>query len=193
MGNLNTRDIICALNWSGFTPRVGVQFKPTDDTLLNASFAQVFRSSGYNLRNLNPNVAPGPFDQEKRDAYELGLKQEFGGFARINLAGFYNKIKGTQREFQAPFAPFGNFQIITNAADVSIKGIEGELLLKPVSGLTIAGQFGYTVRSARRYPDRPVVGRHGHDAPSRPYDKPARHRDRCRAIPAHQWRAQSCG
>ncbi len=131
-------------NWSGFTPRVGVQFKPSEDTLLYASFAQGFRSGGYNFRNLNPNVAPGPFDQEKQDAYEVGVKQELGGFARINLAGFYNKIKGTQREFQAPFAPFGNFQIITNAADVSIKGIEGEVLLKPVSGLTIAGQFGYT-------------------------------------------------
>ena len=27
---------------------------------------------------------------------------------------------------------------------MSIKGVEGELLLKPVAGLTIAGQFGYT-------------------------------------------------
>lgn len=137
-------DFVDKDNWSGFTPRVGVQFKPTEDTLLYASFAQGFRSGGYNFRNLNPNVAPGPFDQEKQDAYEVGLKQEFGNIARINLAGFYNRINGTQREFQAPFAPFGNFQIITNAADVSIKGLEGELLVKPVSGLTIAGQFGYT-------------------------------------------------
>jgi len=131
-------------NWDGFTPRIGVQFKPTEDTLLYASFAKGFRSGGYNFRNLNPNVAPGPFDQEKQDAYEIGLKQDIGGFARANLAGFYSRINGTQREFQAPFAPFGNFQIITNAADVSIKGIEGELLVKPVAGLTIAGQFGYT-------------------------------------------------
>jgi iron complex outermembrane receptor protein len=131
-------------NWDGFTPRIGVQFKPTEDTLLYASFAKGFRSGGYNFRNLNPNVDPGPFDQEKQDAYEIGLKQEIGGFARVNLAGFYSRINGTQREFQAPFAPFGNFQIITNAADVSIKGIEGEVLVKPVSGLTIAGQFGYT-------------------------------------------------
>lgn len=131
-------------SWDGFTPRIGVQFKPSDDTLLYASFAKGFRSGGYNFRNLNPNVDPGPFDQEKQDAYEIGLKQEFGGFARVNIAGFYSRINGTQREFQAPFAPFGNFQIITNAADVSIKGIEGELLVKPVSGLTIAGQFGYT-------------------------------------------------
>lgn len=131
-------------NWDGFTPRIGVQFKPSEDTLLYASFAKGFRSGGYNFRNLNPNVDPGPFDQEKQDAYEIGLKQEIGGFARVNVAGFYSRINGTQREFQAPFVPFGNFQIITNAADVSIKGIEGEVLVKPVAGLTIAGQFGYT-------------------------------------------------
>lgn len=150
VGGCNLDQLNCSYNftnaksWDGFTPRVGVQFKPTDKTMLYASFSQGFRSGGYNFRNLNANVAPGPFDQERQDAYEIGLKQEFGRFARINLAGFYNKIYGTQREFQAPFPPFGNFQVITNAADVSIKGIEGELTLSPVRGLTIAGQFGYT-------------------------------------------------
>lgn len=131
-------------DWNGFTPRLGLQFKPSDQTMIYASFAQGFRSGGYNFRNLNPNVDPGPFDQEKQDAYELGIKQEFGSFARLNLAGFYSRINDTQREFQAAFPPYGNFQIITNAADVSIKGIEGEMLIRPVAGLSIAGQFGYT-------------------------------------------------
>ncbi|MBY8822638.1 TonB-dependent receptor [Sphingomonas colocasiae] len=131
-------------NWDGFTPRIGIQFKPTNKTQLYASFSKGFRSGGYNFRNLNPNVDPGPFDQEKQDAYEIGLKQEFGRIARVNLAGFYNKIYGVQREFQAPFPPFGNFQVITNAADISIKGVEGEFLFTPVRGLTVAAQFGYT-------------------------------------------------
>ncbi|UVO50685.1 TonB-dependent receptor [Sphingomonas sp. SUN019] len=150
VGGCNLDTINCSYNfsdskrWNGFTPRVGVQYKPTDDTMLYASFSQGFRSGGYNFRNLNPNVAPGPFDQERQDAYELGLKQQFGRVARINVAGFYNKIDGTQREFQAPFPPFGNFQVITNAADVSIKGLEGELTLTPVRGLTISAQVGYT-------------------------------------------------
>ena len=72
------------------------------------------------------------------------MKQEFGRIARVNLAAFYNKIRGVQREFQAPFPPFGNFQVITNAADISIKGIEGEFMVTPVTGLTLAAQFGYT-------------------------------------------------
>lgn len=146
--NLDT--LICSYDfrdkkrWNGFTPRVGVQYKPSDDTMLYASFSQGFRSGGYNFRNLNPNVAPGPFDQERQDSYELGLKHQFGRVARINVAGFYSRIDGTQREFQAPFPPFGNFQVITNAADVSIKGLEGELTLTPVRGLTISAQVGYT-------------------------------------------------
>jgi iron complex outermembrane receptor protein len=150
VGGCNLDTMICSYDfrdkksWNGFTPRVAVQFKPTDKTMAYASFSQGFRSGGYNFRNLNPNVAPGPFDQEKQDAYEVGLKQEFGRIARVNLAGFYNKIYGTQREFQAPFPPFGNFQVITNAADVSIEGVEGEMVLTPVRGLTLSGQFGYT-------------------------------------------------
>ena len=33
--------------------------------------------------------------------------------------------------------------MITNAADVSIKGVEGEVQFTPLRGLTLAGQFGY--------------------------------------------------
>jgi iron complex outermembrane receptor protein len=150
VGGCNLDQLNCSYDftdeqsWDGFTPRVGIQFKPTEKTMLYGSFSQGFRSGGYNFRNLNPNVSPGPFDQEQQDAYEVGVKHEVGRIARINFAGFYSKIYGSQREFQAPFAPFGNFQIITNAADLSIKGLEGELLITPMRGLTIAGQFGYT-------------------------------------------------
>ncbi len=133
-----------AAKWHGFTPRVGVQYKPTSATQVYASYSKGFRSGGYNFRNLNPNVAPGPFDQEGQDAYEVGIKQEFGRFARVNVAGFYSTIDNVQREIQTPAPPFGIFQIITNAANVRIQGIEGELLLRPVKGLTISGQFGYT-------------------------------------------------
>lgn len=156
VGGCDLDSLSCSFNftdkhsWDGFTPRVGVQFKPNDGTMVYASFAQGFRSGGYNFRNLNPNVQPGPFDQERQNAYEIGLKQEFGRVARVNLAGFYNKVNGTQREFQAPFPPYGNFQIITNAADISIKGIEGEVLFKLLRGLTVAGQFGYSKGEYRK-------------------------------------------
>ena len=84
VGGCNLDLLICNYNftnkktWNGFTPKVGSQFKPTDKTQIYGSFSQGFRSGGYNFRNLNPNVAPGPFDQEKQDAFEVGLKQGLG-------------------------------------------------------------------------------------------------------------------
>ncbi len=39
-----------------------------------ASIPAVSRSGGYNLRNTDPSIAPGPFDQETQDSFELGVK-----------------------------------------------------------------------------------------------------------------------
>lgn len=131
--------------WDGFTPRLGVQYKPTEQTQLYGYYARGFRSGGYNLRSINTAVAPGPFDQEVQDSFELGLKQDFGRVLRLNIAGFHNKIHNVQREIVTPVAGVGAFQVINNAADVTIKGVDAELVLKvPGTGLSVTGQLGYT-------------------------------------------------
>jgi len=130
--------------WDGFTPRLGVQFKPTDQTQLYGFYARGFRSGGYNLRSINTAVAPGPFDQEVQDSFEIGLKQDFGRALRVNLAAFHNKVDNVQREIVTPVAGVGAFQVINNAADVTIKGIDAEVVLKvPGTGLSLTGQLGY--------------------------------------------------
>lgn len=131
-------------DWNGFTPRLGVQYKPTKETQLYAFWAKGFRSGGYNLRSINTAVPPGPFDQETQNSFEIGLKQEFTRVARINLAGFYNKIDNVQREIVTPVAGVGALQTVQNAANVTIKGVDAEVVLMPARGLQITGQLGYT-------------------------------------------------
>ncbi|MES2057196.1 MAG: TonB-dependent receptor [Pseudomonadota bacterium] len=131
-------------DWNGFTPRLGVQYKPTGNTQLYAFWAKGFRSGGYNLRSINTAVPPGPFDQETQNSFEIGLKQEFGRIARVNLAGFYNKIDNVQREIVTPVAGVGALQVVANAANVTIKGVDAEVVFMPARGLTITGQLGYT-------------------------------------------------
>jgi iron complex outermembrane receptor protein len=72
------------------------------------------------------------------------VKKDLFGIARINLAAFWNTIDNVQREIQIPVVGVGTAQIITNSADARIRGLEGELTLKPGAGFTLAGQFGYT-------------------------------------------------
>lgn len=131
-------------DWSGFTPRVGMQWKPDDKTQLYAFWSKGFRSGGYNFRNVFAAVAPGPFDDEVQNSYEVGFKKDVGRFLRVNAAAFWNQIDNVQREIQIPVAGVGTSQQIVNAADARVRGVEGEVTLRPGAGFTIGGQFGYT-------------------------------------------------
>ncbi|GMM93965.1 MULTISPECIES: TonB-dependent receptor [Pseudomonadota] len=143
--NLDT--LICATNfadaakWRGFTPKIGLQWKPDDDTQIYGLYTRGFRSGGYNLRNTDPAVPPGPFNQETQDSFELGAKKQFGRH-RINLAAFYNRMKDLQREINLP-GPLGVSQVIRNTADATIKGVEAEGQFFLLSNLVISGQLGY--------------------------------------------------
>lgn len=130
--------------WDGLTPRIGLQWQPSDRTQLYGFWVRGFRSGGYNFRNVNAAVAPGPFDDEVQSSYEIGLKQDIGRFLRFNVAGFWNQIDNVQREIQTPVAGVGTAQIITNSANARVRGVEGEVTLRPGHGFTLTGQFGYT-------------------------------------------------
>lgn len=131
-------------SWQDPTFRVGMQWQPTSDTLAYAFFARGFRSGGYNFRNGNPAEAPGPFDAEKQNSYEIGLKQDFGNVLRLNLAAFHNTVLGLQREIILPVLPLGTTQVIRNSANLRLRGVEAEATLRISDHLTLNGQLGYT-------------------------------------------------
>lgn len=131
-------------SWSDPTFRVGAQWQPDSATQLYGFFARGFRSGGYNFRNGNASVAPGPFDAEKQNSFEVGLKRDFGRTLRLNLAAFHNTVLGMQREIITPVLPIGTTQVIRNSADLRLQGVEAEATLRPFKHLTLNGQFGYT-------------------------------------------------
>lgn len=131
-------------SWKAFTPKVGVQYFADPKTQFYAFWARGFRGGGYNFRNTNPLVPAGPFGNEKQDSFEAGVKSDLAdGKIRINASGFYNKIKGAQRAVQTAVPSVGISQVIVNAADATIYGAEGELILAPTSQLTLTGNVGY--------------------------------------------------
>jgi len=130
-------------SWQDPTYKLGAQWKPSDRTQLYGYYARGFRSGGYNFRNGNATVAPGPFDSEKQDSFELGLKQEFGRTLRMNVAAFHNDIHGLQREIITPVLPIGTTQVIRNSANLRVQGVEAEALLRIGSHLELGAQLGY--------------------------------------------------
>lgn len=130
--------------FKGFTPRIGLQWRPDGETQLYGYYARGLRSGGYNLRHSSASLPPGPTDQEVQDSFEAGLKREFGRGNRINLAAFYNKLKDVQREINLRDDTFAAVQLFRNVADATFKGFEVEAQVMPISNLVLSTQAGYT-------------------------------------------------
>jgi iron complex outermembrane receptor protein len=133
-------------SWTSFAPRVGVQYRYDDASQVYASWSQGFRSGGYNFRNTSPNpaITPGPFDQERIDSFEVGLKTDLAdGNVRLNLAAFWNNISDMQREINEADPATGVVQIIRNTADATIKGLELEGRFFLGENTLITAQIGY--------------------------------------------------
>lgn len=132
-------------SWDGWMPKLGLQWQPSGSLNVYGYYARGFRSGGYNFRNINRRVPPGPYDQETQDAFELGFKSDlFDRALRINGAVFRSEMKDLQRDINLPDPVAGNAQVIRNTADARIQGAELEVLARPVSNLVITGTLGYT-------------------------------------------------
>lgn len=136
-------DLVDSDSWSDVSPRVGLQWKPTEESQVYGYWAKGFRSGGYNFRNTDPGVTPGPFDSEEQSAFELGWKQDFGaGRARVNVAAFHNRIDSIQREVNTP-GVLGVTQIIRNVGDATLRGMEIEGRLRMTHDLVLSMQAGF--------------------------------------------------
>lgn len=133
-------------SWSKFTPKIGLDYRPTDDLMVYGSWSRGYRSGGFNGRGLSPVSSTTPYDPETVDAYEVGVKSEFlDRKVALNIAAFYTKYSDIQQSTTVTLAGgVGNETIVTNAASAKIKGIEADLTLRPFHALTINSSLGYT-------------------------------------------------
>lgn len=138
-------DFNSSAKWSDFSPKVGLQFKPSEATQAYASFTKGFRSGGFNFRNTLVGAEPGPFDSESQNAYEIGIKQRLPnrlGF--INAAVFSNTISDIQREVQIPVVGVGIAQLLQNVGKVRVRGFEVEGQFSVTRDFVLGAQLGHT-------------------------------------------------
>ena len=133
---------------SRFDPMVTLAFDAADGVNLYAKYSTGYRAGGANSRS-QTFAAFGP---ETVKAYEIGAKTDlFDNHVRLNVAGYYMRRKGTQTDFDNvdtnPNSPTFNLhtQETDNAPGTSkIKGVEVELQVRPVEGLTLGASYAYT-------------------------------------------------
>ncbi len=120
----------------GFIHKLNLAWQATPDILLYGTWSRGYRPGGINRRGTLP-----PFAPDYLTNYEIGFKGTFlDRRVRLNAAIFQEDWKGVQLAFLGPNA----LTVIQNAGNARIRGIEGELNVVPVDGLTFTASGTYT-------------------------------------------------
>lgn len=144
-----------AETWNNIGWKLGLDYQVTDGAMVYVSWARGFKSGGFTGR-LGADIDLGPYDPEKVDTYETGIKADLlDRRLRINLSGFYTNY----RDMQIATIYFttdagGNYvqgNSIVNAGKSSIKGFELEATALPVDGLTLNGSLAYLDAKYKRF------------------------------------------
>jgi iron complex outermembrane receptor protein len=115
--------------WTAFTPKLGLDWKVTDDALVYLSYTKGFKSGGYNdYQPSNPVYEP-----EFIKSYEVGVKSDWlDRRLRVNAAAFWYDYSDLQVT-----SFFQSLTLVSNAADSTVKGIDLEVLANPAPGLDV--------------------------------------------------------
>lgn len=131
------------LSEDNFAGRLGIDFKLDPDSLLYASFTRGFKSGAF--PNIDANVATQyePARQERVDAFEAGFKLSPAYGVTVNGAAFYYDYKDKQVFGAVPDIIFVYLNRIVNIPKSHIYGIEGEISVSPIEGLStrISGTY----------------------------------------------------
>jgi iron complex outermembrane receptor protein len=122
--------------------RVVLRYSPTDETMVYASFANGFKSGGFNQLRVSP-TASSEFDDESSLTYELGVRtQWWNRRLTFNVTAYFTDYD----DFQAQ--SFDGASItVRNAGRLFSYGFESDLLWRPAraEGLALGLQVGLNI------------------------------------------------
>jgi iron complex outermembrane receptor protein len=106
-------------DWDDVTPRITLQYRPDENTMLYATYNQAFKSGVINTGSISP-----PLDPETVDAWEVGIKGGSGdGSFTYGLIGFWYDYQ----DLQISFVDETSTVTTVNAAEAENYGLELEL------------------------------------------------------------------
>lgn len=130
------------ISYSEWAGKVGVEWRPYDDTLLYASISRGFNSGGFLGALAFYAEDYTPFDQEIITSYEIGTKLTLlEDTMQLNAAVFYYEYEDIQKQVVHPVTFIGS---IENAGDARMSGLDMDITWLPINGLTLRTGVGYT-------------------------------------------------
>ncbi|EIZ77895.1 TonB-dependent receptor [Novosphingobium sp. Rr 2-17] len=131
--------------WNRFNPMATLAYDVNDDLHVYAKYATGYRAGGASSRTSNYQA----FNPEDIKSYEVGLKSDFWNHrARFNLAGYIMDRKNSQIDLSSiqvtATGSFNNLVTINAPGITKIRGIEADLTVSPIDGLTLNASYAYT-------------------------------------------------
>lgn len=126
--------------WSALTPKLGLEYDLSDDTLVYGSVTRGYKPGNSNLTFGAPLVRP-----EFLWSYEAGMRTRlFDNRAQLNATAYHYDYEDMQVFTVVPGPAPGSFvAAFLNAATATMNGIDVELRAQPVVGLDINASYGY--------------------------------------------------
>ncbi|TWO81407.1 hypothetical protein CBW56_04665 [Denitratisoma oestradiolicum] len=127
--------------FSATTPTLSAIYKLSDTVNIYARMAKGFKSGGWNGEATNPITLSTPYQPEKSQTLEFGVKSNFAeGRGMFNATYFHNKIT----DMQLTMIPPGSVQSnLYNAGKATQQGIELELTWQMSDGWRLTSSYGY--------------------------------------------------
>jgi len=120
---------------TNFSYKVGGQYDIAENAMIFATYGRGYKAPGFNDGIIGPNI-PLAVDDEISKTFEIGLRSEFlDDMLIFNVTAFDTKFKDYQSQaFNLTSQSFS----IQNAASVTSRGVELDVTLNPVDGLSIS-------------------------------------------------------
>lgn len=120
---INLQPVSADDSFSNFSPRVGLEYLYSRDLFVYATFTGGFKAGGYYSLASTAEALSEPFQPQKTNAYELGIKSDWlDNQLRFNTAVFFNDYENLQQQAVTPEGVF----VIENY-DAEHYGVEIEL------------------------------------------------------------------
>lgn len=146
---------------SKITGTAKLAYKVNSDILVYGGYDRGYKSGGYNMDQATfdsvllggngPQASDLAFGSESVDAYEIGVKTQWGRAFTFNVAAFYQKFSDLQ---SLVFS--GNNFVVQNVDSTTSKGVELESIIQPVREFTV--RLGYSYIDAKYDADNNFVG-----------------------------------
>lgn len=124
--------------------RAGVNFQPVKETLIYGLVSRGYKAGLYPGSASLINSSSNPVNQEKLTAYEAGIKLGlFDRRAQLNASFFYYDYRDKQFFTYSPIPVVGTGASLVNVPKSKVKGVDVDLTVKPMEGLTFRGAVAY--------------------------------------------------